>query len=144
MAQGVGLQVTTTPKDLTQVSKKARKSILKGVPRAVLRTGVYGMGIIKERTADGRGYLGAFRAYSPEYMATLSKEGKPTSPVDLFNTGQMLRSMQTRRKDKRTAEIYFDNKEAAEKAAMNNKSRPFFGFNRKEEKALGEFFRNQL
>ena len=144
MAQGVGLQVTTTPKDLTQVSKKARKSVLKGIPRAVLRTGVYGMGIIKDRTEDGRGYLGAFRAYSPEYMATLKKEGKPTSPVDLLNTGQMLRSMQTRRKDKRTAEIYFDNKEAAEKAAMNNKSRPFFGFNRQEEKALGEFFRKQL
>ena len=144
MAQGVGLQVTTTPKDLAQVSKKAQKGVLKGVPRAVLRTGVYGMGIIKERTADGRGYLGAFRAYSPEYMATLSKEGKPTSPVDLFNTGQMLRSMQTRRKDKRTSEIYFDNKEAAEKAAMNNKSRPFFGFNQQEEKALGVFFRKQL
>jgi len=144
MAQGVGLQVTTTPRDLAQVSKKAQKGVLQGVPRAVLRTGVHAMGIIKARTADGRGYLGAFRAYSPEYMATLSKEGKPASPVDLFNTGQMLRSMQTRRKDKRTAEIYFDNKEAAEKAAMNNKSRPFFGFNRKEEKALGVFFRKQL
>ena len=144
MAQGVGLQVTTTPKDLATVSKKAQKGILKGVPRAVLRTGSEAMRIIKQRTADGRGYQGAFKAYSPEYMATLSKEGNPSSPVDLFNTGQMLRSMQVRRKDKRTAEIYFDNKEAAEKAAMNNKSRPFFGFNRKEEKALGEFFRKQL
>lgn len=143
MAQGVGLQVTTTPKDLATVSKKAQKGILKGVPRAVLRTGVQAMGIIQERTKNEKGYLGAFKPYSDQYLKKLKKEGRPQE-IDLLYDNQMLRSMQVRRKDKRTAEIYFDNKEAAEKAAMNNKSRPFFGFNRKEEKALGEFFRKQL
>jgi hypothetical protein len=144
MARGLGIQVTTKPKDVTQVAKNAQKEIKKDIPRAVLRTGLLGQQIIKQRTAAGVGFGGSFKGYSPQYMAALSAQGKPTSPVDLFNTGQMLRSMQVRRRDSRTAEIYFDNKTAAEKAAMNNKTRPFFGFNRKEEQRLGDYFRKQL
>lgn len=144
MSRGLGIQVTTKPKDVTKVAKKAQKDIKKDIPRAVLRTGLLGQQIIKQRTAAGVGFGGSFKGYSPRYMAVLSAEGKPTSPVDLFNTGQMLRSMQVRRRDSSTAEIYFDNKTAAEKAAMNNKTRPFFGFNQKEEKRLGDYFRKQL
>jgi len=144
MAQGVGLQITTTPSNLAEVSKDAQKGIFKAIPRAVLRTGVEGLDIILSRTKRGQGADGPFKEYTPSYMKALKNKGKPTSPVDLFNTGQMVRSMQTRRKDKRTAEIYFSNPFAAKKAAFNDKTRPFFGFNRQEEKALGEFFRKQL
>jgi len=144
MARGLGIEVTTKPKDVTKVASKAQKELKKDIPRAVLRTGLLGQQIIKKRTAVGVGFGGSFKGYSPQYMAVLSAEGKPTSPVDLFNTGQMLRSMQVRRRDSSTAEIYFDNKNAAEKAAMNNKTRPFFGFNRKEEERLGNYFRKQL
>lgn len=144
VARGLGIQLLTKPKEVTQVAKKAQKEVTKDIPRAILRTGLLGQQIIKQRTAAGVGFGGSFKGYSPRYMAVLSAEGKPTSPVDLFNTGQMLRSMQVRRRDSSTAEIYFDNKTAAEKAAMNNKTRPFFGFNQKEEKRLGDFFRKQL
>jgi hypothetical protein len=144
LARGLGIRLLTKPKDIEQVAKKAQKEIKKDIPRAILRTGLLGQQIIKQRTAKGVGFGGGFKGYSPQYMAALSKQGKPTSPVDLFNTGQMLRSMQVRRRDNRTAELYFDNKQAAEKAAMNNKTRPFFGFNRKEELRLGEYFRKQL
>lgn len=144
MANGLQVKVTTTPKDIAQPANKARKDIGNQIPRAILRTGLLGQQIIKQRTAAGVGFTGSFKAYSSQYMATLSAEGKPTSPVDLFNTGQMLRSMQVRRRDERTAEIYFDNKEAARKAAMNNETRPFFGFNQNEEARLADYFRKQL
>ena len=77
-------------------------------------------------------------------MAVLSEEGKPDSPVDLYNTGQMLRSMQTKQLNSRTAQIYFDNPEAAKKAAFNNETRPFFGFNAKEEQRLSTYFRKEM
>lgn len=144
LARGLGIKLLTKPKDIERVAEKSQKDVTKNIPRAILRTGLLGQQIIKERTAKGVGFGGGFKGYSPQYMAALAKEGKPSSPVDLFNTGQMLRSMQVRRRDNRTAEIYFDNKAAAEKAAMNNKTRPFFGFNRKEESRLGDYFRKQL
>jgi hypothetical protein len=144
MALGLGIKLFTKPKNVEVATNKAKKDATKNIPRAILRTGLLGQQIIKERTAKGIGFGGGFKGYSPQYMAALSEAGKPSSPVDLFNTGQMLRSMQVRRRDNTAAEIYFDNKEAAEKAAMNNKTRPFFGFNRKEEFRLGDYFRKQL
>jgi hypothetical protein len=144
LARGLGIRLLTKPKNVEQVTTKPRKEVSKNIPKAILKTGLLGQQIIKQRTAKGVGFGGGFKGYSPQYRAALSEQGKPISPVDLFNTGQMLRSMQVRRRDNRTAEIYFDNKEAAEKAAMNNKTRPFFGFNRDEEARLGNYFRKQL
>ena len=144
IARGLGITFRLKPKAVEQIANKPRKEIKKNIPKAILKTGLLGQQIIKTRTAKGVGFSGSFKGYSPQYMSALSAEGKPSSPVDLFNTGQMLRSMQVRRRDRSTAEIYFDNKNAAEKAAMNNKTRPFFGFNRKEEDRLGNYFRRQL
>ena len=144
IARGLSIALRLKPKAVEQIANKPRKEIKKNIPKAILKTGLLGQQIIKTRTAKGVGFSGSFKGYSPQYMSALSAEGKPSSPVDLFNTGQMLRSMQVRRRDRSTAEIYFDNKNAAEKAAMNNKTRPFFGFNRKEEDRLGNYFRRQL
>lgn len=144
VARGLGIRLMTKPKAVEQVTQKPRKEVTKNISKAILKTGLLGQQIIKTRTSKGIGFGGSFKGYSPQYMAALSAQGKPSSPVDLFNTGQMLRSMQVRRRDRSTAEIYFDNKNAAEKAAMNNKTRPFFGFNRKEEERLGNYFRKQL
>ena len=99
----------------------------------------------------GAGWVGSgapeaqgFKAYTPQYMAVLEEEGKPDFPVDLYNTGKMLRSMQTKQLNSRTAQIYFDNPEAAKKAAFNNETRPFFGFSAKEEKRLAVHFRKEM
>ena len=49
----------------------------------------------------------------------------------------------TSKADKQKAVIYFTRASEAKKAAMNNKTRPFFGFSRKEQKQLSSiFFRN--
>jgi hypothetical protein len=46
----------------------------------------------------------------------------------------------TVRANSRKAEIFFSRVTEAKKAAMNNKKRPFFGFNDQEEKQLGKVF----
>ena len=38
------------------------------------------------------------------------------------------------------AEIFFSRATESKKAAMNNKTRPFFGFSRKEQQRLSEVF----
>ena len=140
----LGLQVNTKPKDLTKITKQSRRDISRGITKAIGRTGTLGKQIILDRTKLGKGINSAFKPYTPEYMAVLSEEGKPNSPVDLFNTGQMLRSMQSKQLNSRTAQIYFDNPEAAKKAAFNNETRPFFGFSAKEEKRLAVHFRKEM
>jgi len=140
----IGLRVNTKPKDLTKITKKAKRNISRGITKAIGKTGTLGKSIILDRTKLGKGINSAFKQYTPEYMAVLSEEGKPDSPVDLYNTGQMLRSMQTKQLNSRTAQIYFDNPEAAKKAAFNNEARPFFGFNPKEEQRLSTYFRKEM
>lgn len=140
----IGLRVNTKPKDLTKITKQAQRDISRGITKAIGRTGTLGKSIILDRTKLGKGINSAFKPYTPEYMAVLSEEGKPDSPVDLYNTGQMLRSMQTKRLNSRTAQIYFDNPEAAKKAAFNNETRPFFGFSAKEEQRLSTYFRKEM
>ncbi len=140
----LGLRVNTKPKDLTKITKQAQRDISRGITKAIGRTGTLGKSIILDRTKLGKGINSAFKPYTPEYMAVLSEEGKPDSPVDLYNTGQMLRSMQTKQLNSRTAQIYFDNPEAAKKAAFNNETRPFFGFSAKEEKRLAVHFRKEM
>jgi len=140
----LGLRINTKPKDLTKITKQAQRDISRGITRAIGRTGTLGKSIILDRTKVGKGINSDFNEYTPEYMAILSEEGKPDSPVDLFNTGQMLRSMQTKQLNSRTAQIYFDNPEAAKKAAFNNETRPFFGFSAKEEKRLAVHFRKEM
>ena len=140
----IGLRVNTKPKDLTKITKQSQRNISRGITKAIGKTGTLGKSIILDRTKLGKGINSAFKQYTPEYMAVLSEEGKPDSPVDLYNTGQMLRSMQTKQLNSRTAQIYFDNPEAAKKAAFNNEARPFFGFNPKEEQRLSTYFRKEM
>ena len=140
----IGLRVNTKPKDLTKITKQSQRNISRGITKAIGKTGTLGKSIILDRTKLGKGINSAFKPYTPEYMAVLSEEGKPDSPVDLYNTGQMLRSMQTKQLNSRTAQIYFDNPEAAKKAAFNNEARPFFGFNPKEEQRLSTYFRKEM
>jgi hypothetical protein len=140
----LGLQVTIKPRDLAKIAKQEERDIKRGIDKAIGRVGSLGKQIILRRTKVGEGVDGPFKAYTPAYMSRLDRQGKPDSPVDLFNTGQMIRSMQVRQADSRTAEIYFDNPAAAKKAAFNDQTRPFFGFNAKEEDRLVALFRREI
>jgi|9_EtaG_2_1085328.scaffolds.fasta_scaffold01280_11 hypothetical protein len=140
----LGLQVTMKPRDVAKITKQEQRDIKRGIDKAISRVGSLGKQIILQRTKVGEGVDGPFKAYTPAYISQLASEGKPSIPVDLFNTGQMIRSIQVRRSNSRTAEIYFDNPEAAKKAAFNDRTRPFFGFNAKEEDRLAALFRKEI
>ncbi len=144
----LGLQVTIKPRDLAKITKQEQRDIKRGIDRAIGRVGSLGKDIILKRTEKGLGIDGPWRApfdkYSKGYLNYLDAKGYPDEPIDLYASGQMMRSMQVRQANSRTAEIYFDNPEAAKKAAFNDRTRPFFGFNQKEEDRLVALFRREI
>ena len=136
------LNVSVSPKDLKGLLPKQRKAILKNRKRALLATAVKGSEIILERTAKGIGYKGAFAEYSDRYAEFRRATGRSTRP-DLFYSGSMLGNM-TQKANSNQAVIFFSRAAEAKKAAMNNDSRPFMGFDRKESEELSAFFSRKL
>ncbi len=134
--------VKTNAKEVSKRIGKKGKELSRSVRKALSITAQTGVGIIENRTAKGKGFKGGgFKKYSPTYAAFRSKNGRGSTP-DLQFTGKMLGSMTTKANSKQ-AVIFFSRAAESKKAAMNNKSRPFFGFSRKDEKQLGQvFFRN--
>jgi hypothetical protein len=133
------VKVTSNAKKVEAALKKKGKDIDKGMKRALSRTALAGINIIEDRTDAGIGYKGgAFKPYSEKYNAFRRGKGRGSN-VDLQFTGRMLGSM-TSKADRKKATIFFTRAEESKKAAMNNKTRPFFGFNRKEEKQLANVF----
>ena len=136
------LNVSVSPKDLKGLLTKQRKAILKNRKRALLATAVKGSEMILERTAKGIGYKGAFAEYSDRYAKFRRATGRSTTP-DLFYSGKMLGNM-TQKANSNQAVIFFSRAAEAKKAAMNNDSRPFMGFDRKESEELSAFFSRKL
>ena len=136
------ISLKTNAKKVQAALKKKGKDVNKSIKRALSITAQQGINIIEDRTQDGKGYKGgAFKGYSEKYAKFRRKKGRSQN-VDLQFTGRMLGSM-TSKADRKKATIFFTRAEEAKKAAMNNKTRPFFGFSREEEKQLGKvFFRN--
>lgn len=132
------VQIKANAKDIAKRIGKKGKELSASVKSALSLTAQAGVNIIEDRTRKGVGYKGAFESYSPEYAAFRASKGRGTT-VDLQFSGNMLGSMTTRANSKQ-AEIFFTKASESKKAAMNNKSRPFFGFSRSEEKRLGQVF----
>jgi len=132
-------RIKTNAKKIEKALKQKGKDVGKSMKRALSITAQEGINIIEARTEDGVGYKGgAFKGYSAKYARFRSAKGRGKS-VDLQFTGRMLGSM-TSKADSKKATIFFTRAEEAKKAAMNNKTRPFFGFNRQEEKQLAKTF----
>ena len=122
-----------------RVGKKG-KALSDSIKMALLKTGLVGLNIIEDRTAKGQAIGGMFfKGYSEKYAFVRAKFGRTPVKVDLRFEGHMLDAMSVRA-NSRYAEIYFIRAEEAKKAAMVNKTRPFFGFSRLEEKELGQVF----
>ncbi len=136
------VNIKTNAKKVEKALKQKGKDVSQSLKKALSITAQQGINIIEDRTDKGVGFKGgAFKAYSEKYNAFRRKKGRG-SDVDLQFTGRMLGSM-TSKADRKEATIFFTRAEEAKKAAMNNKTRPFFGFNRQEEKQLAKiFFRN--
>tara|TARA_R110002074_G_scaffold147303_2_gene297905 strand:+ start:616 stop:1095 length:480 start_codon:yes stop_codon:yes gene_type:complete len=153
------LSVKVKPKDLAKMLKQEKADIARGINKAIGLTAAKGKDIILSRTNKGVGVNGAFARYSGSltkgfwkgqkgsgYLAYRKYELKKNKPslVNLNATGEMLRNVQSRNKDSRTAEVYFSNRNAAEKAAWNDRIRPWFSFNDGEENRLRKVFQREL
>jgi len=133
------VRIQTNAKEVAKRVKKKGKALSDSVKKALSITAQSGVNIILDRTGKGAGFKGgAFEGYNPLYAAFRLAHGRSKTP-DLNFTGQMLGSMTTKSTSSQ-AEIFFSRATESKKAAMNNKTRPFFGFNRKEEKKLGQVF----
>ena len=133
------IKINTNAKDVAKRIGKKGKELSASVKKALSITAQVGINIIEARTSKGVGFKGGkFKKYTPIYAAFRVSRGRSTNP-DLQFTGQMLGSM-TSRSSSRQADIFFSRATESKKAAMNNIKRPFFGFNNREEKQLGEVF----
>ena len=133
------IKINTNAKDVAKRIGKKGKELSASVKKALSITAQVGINIIEARTSKGVGFKGGkFKKYTPLYAAFRVSRGRSTNP-DLQFTGQMLGSM-TSRSSSRQADIFFSRATESKKAAMNNIKRPFFGFNNREEKQLGEVF----
>lgn len=132
----------TQPKDLGKLSKELQKEELAKVKAALFRVAQVGINIVQDRTAQGIGYKGAFKPYSASYAAFRQKEGATLTP-NLEMSGTMLAAM-TSKANSRQAEIFFRGSTESEKAAHNDKIRPFLGFTREEEGRLARVFERAM
>ena len=133
------VNIKTNAKKVEKALKQKGKDVKQSLKRALSITAQEGINIIEARTEDGVGYKGGrFKPYTEKYKAFRRKKGRGKN-VDLQFTGRMLGSMASKATDKK-ATIFFTRGEEAKKAAMNDKKRPFFGFNRKDERQLAKVF----
>ena len=137
--------VVVDSKQLARNLTKIQRAIPAMIDRALLQTAIEGSSVIKDRTKTGVGYEGgAFEGYKKKYALFRRKKGRRTSPVDLNFYGTMMGAMASAKVKKGVAKIYFTRGTEAKKAAFNNKTRPFFGFNRSEQSRLQKFFVSRI
>ena len=137
------MQFTVNVKpSLKQIVKRRKKRLLGSVKKALSITAEKGVQIILDRTEKGIGFKGKFEPYSEKYFIEKSKKDK-TGIVNLMMTGQMLGAMTTKA-NRRQAEIFFIGSNQNRKATFNNRTRPFMGFDKREEKRLAKVFERHL
>ena len=133
-----GVKIVISPDDIRKVTEEELRLIKERTPLGLQRAGSQAINRIEDRLDRGKGYQGNLKPYSPHYLLKRKERGA-TETVNLTWSGNM-RSAMAVRHNERYATIYFNRSSEAKKAAMLNKTRPFFGFTRQDEKELAESF----
>tara|TARA_B100000131_G_scaffold276639_1_gene279938 strand:- start:3550 stop:3975 length:426 start_codon:yes stop_codon:yes gene_type:complete len=128
---------------MPKVSEKVQKKIDSNKRRAFLAAAQEGVNTIVKRTTKGVSYHGgAFKPYSESYKETRIEKKRGTKP-DLQLTGNMIASIQAKSTN-RKGTIFFNSATESAKAQKNQQTRPFFGFDTKEEDSLRNTYRKWL
>ena len=138
------VDVKLSRRDLKGLSKEKQDLIEARTPNGLLAAAQEGINLILNRAAKGEGYEGKLKPYSPSYL--LMKKERKGSGADVVNltwSGNMLSSISARKKTNK-AEIFFTRATEAKKAAMNQKSRPFFGLNNDDASRLRDVFASHV
>jgi len=149
------IKISTKPLRIERVAKNVQKDIDDSKRLAMTRTVLAGAEIIEDRTAKGRGINRGFARYSSSWLKIRQALGKSSPTVNLefgyersgnrwVSRPSMLSALQGKAQSKKLGIIYFTRLDAAKRAAMVNKTRPFFGFNRKEERRLADVYMSAI
>ena len=131
-------KTTKATKYITGLQNKMPRSQTKSLLHTALRQ----KEIITKRTDKGQGVEGKFKKYTPEYAEFKKSIGQGSTP-NLQVSNFMLSNIAVKSKGNK-ATVFFRNNKANELAFYNDKTRPFFSVNNKEEKILQKNFEEQL
>lgn len=136
-------RVQETNEQISERIGKIGEELSESIKKALLITGLHGKAIIQDRMTSGRTIKGGdFEPYTGAYAAFRKAKGRSERP-DLKFSKNMFSSI-TVKANSNQAEIFFSRGTEAKKAALNNKTRPFFGFNNSEKKELLTVFSRHL
>lgn len=133
----INIEVSAVKGALNQIQRKIPFASKRGMAKA----STFIQNAIKKRTEKGQSVNGgAFKPYSRQYRKVRAKRGASTTP-NLFFSGQMLGNMTFKVLGRNRSKVFFPNTTQNTKAFFNDKTRPFFDVNNKEEDRAIEVFR---
>ena len=107
---------------------RATHLFLQGSTALMLEMAQYGVAQIKMRTAAGEDHNNhLFKPYAASTKIFRASTGHPTNKVNLFLTGEMLKSMHGRAVHKKEAKIMFKKTKKPRKQARTKKQDHFLG-----------------
>ena len=144
----ITVSIDTKPRDLRKMVDKLGRTFTKNHKRAMRRAAAEGLNRIQKRTSKSLDVNNQpFKPYSKTYDAFRKRrpkkgESKPVfadSKVRLIFSNRMRKSMQSGLKGE-DGFIFFDSRTESKKAAMNNKTRKFFGLNKNDTRAIRDVY----
>ena len=139
------VEIRFKPADFATTLKRATRFIRNNHEQALNAAALSAIEMIDNRTTSGFDVNGnRFKRYSKAYADYRVEKGRNVYPVDLQFTGRMLNSMRAKKTSYWTRLVFFRGAENSKKAAMNNKSREFFGLNNKEQSRVADVYFKRL
>jgi len=139
------VKIRFRPADFATTLKRATRFIRNNHAKALDAAALSAIEMIDSRTTNGFDINGnRFKRYSKKYADYRVEKGRNVYPVDLQFTGRMLNSMRAKKLTYWSRLVFFRGAENSKKAAMNNKSREFFGLNKREQSRVADVYFKRL
>lgn len=136
----ITINIDTKPRDLRKMVEKLGRTFTKNHKRAMRRAAAEGVNRINKRTSLGLDVNEQpFRPYSDAYKGFRASKGRPVDKVKLIFTGRM-RGAMTSGLQGQDGLIFFSSRAESRKAAQNNRTRPFFGLNKSDRRAIRDVY----
>jgi hypothetical protein len=136
----ITVSIDTKPRDLRKMVEKLGRTFTKNHKRAMRRAAAEGVNRINKRTSLGLDVNEQpFRPYSDAYKGFRASKGRPVDKVKLIFTGRM-RGAMTSGLQGQDGLIFFSSRAESRKAAQNNRTRPFFGLNKSDRRAIRDVY----
>lgn len=136
----IKVNIDTKPRDLRKMVEKLGRTFTQNHKRAMRRAAAEGVNRINKRTSLGLDVNEQpFRPYSDAYKGFRKSKGRDTDKVKLIFTGKM-RGAMTSGLQGQDGLIFFSSRAESKKAALNSRTRKFFGLNRGDTRAIRDVY----